>query len=312
MLRTRVAATILAGAAALVAASPPALASPVGYTRATIAGNDNIYTVDLATGAMTLVGDSGLDPASRALSMHPDGTLYGARNGSLYTYNTVTGVASVVGPFDCCGIVQDMTFDGDGNLWLLSSNPSRLFSVNVGTGAATEVGPLNRGLMTGLAVDCDGTMFGTDGATDTLVTIDPTTAAATTVGTFGFDVGSGSLAFDASGTLWMLVRPAAPAGAPSRTMTVNTATGVLSEVAGAVAGNNPSDLALAPPSCPSDPGPTIAAPESPSDPTTPTTPGTPTTPARPTTPATPTTISSPSMSVTVRPTAVLVTPTFTG
>lgn len=234
--------------AGYTAHAPIASAVPIGYTQATISGMDNIYEIDLGTGSMTLVGATGLSPATRALTLGPTGTLYGANAGNLITIDTATGAGTVVGPFGCCSTVDDMAFDAGGNLWLISGSPSSLYSVNVASGAATLVGSVGGRFLSGLAGDCSGSVFGLDAENDDLLTVNTATAAPTAVGPLGFDVASGSLDEDAAGTLWMLARPPV-GGAPSETYTINKTTGAATLVVGSVDGNNPSDVAIAPLVC---------------------------------------------------------------
>jgi hypothetical protein len=146
-----------------------------------------------------------------------------------------------------------MTFDAAGNLWAISGNPSTLYSIDVSTAAATAVGPLNSGLLSGLAGDCTGAVYAASGETDELLTVNTSAATTGAVGPFGVDAGSGSLSFDAAGTLWMMMRPASPPGTASQTLTVDTTTGAATVVAPSVAGNNPSDIALGPLDCPEPP-----------------------------------------------------------
>lgn len=238
--------------------SGPAGADPVGYTRATVSGDDLVYTVDLATGATILVGDTGLTPATRGLTFGPDGTLYGANRGDLVEIDTATGAATVVGAFGCCTIVEDMTFDAYGQLWLLSSNPSHLYRVDLDTGEATHVtGPVNGALLSGLAADCEGTLYAADTENDQLLAIDAAHPdQVTEVGPFGVDLGSASLDTDAGGTLWALARPS-QVGA-SRTYTLDPTDGTATLVQATVTGNGPGDLALNPPDCGDVPLPTTS------------------------------------------------------
>ena len=76
------------------------------------AGAPNVYTVDPTTGVPSLVGDSGLGFAAiGSLDFRADGVLFAAVNiagdggtGSdhLATIDTVTGAATVIGPFGTC------------------------------------------------------------------------------------------------------------------------------------------------------------------------------------------------------------------
>jgi streptogramin lyase len=253
MRRTRFGLLVVVLLGGLFAMASPAQAAPLGFTIENDDGDDLLLSIDLATGDTTLIGDTGLEPATRGMAVAPDGTLYGSHDGSLYTLDTGTGVATLVGPFGCCNTVEAMAFDSSGALWLVSDNPSNLYSVDPATGAATEVGPIDRGLVTGLAATCDGSILGTDGTSDELIAIDPATGDATTVGDFGVDIGMGSLSYDASGELWMLARLPAPPGAPSRTYSVDPATGAATEVAPSVAANNPTSLAISLLDCPEPP-----------------------------------------------------------
>ncbi len=72
------------------------------------AGFSSLYTVNLGTGATTLVGNTGLRFGS--LEFGPDGNLYaggtggGAENGILYRISTATGAASFIGPMGFGGV----------------------------------------------------------------------------------------------------------------------------------------------------------------------------------------------------------------
>jgi hypothetical protein len=253
MRRTKATLLVVLLVGGLFGLTSPAQAAPLGYTIQGLDGVDVLTSIDMATGDTTEIGDTGLDPATRGLAVAPDGTLYGANNGSLYTFDTGTGVATLVGSFGCCDTVEAMAFDSSGGLWMVSNNPSSLFSVDPASGDATEVGDVNEGLLTGLAASCDGSLLATDGDDDELIAIDPATADATTVGDFGVDIGMGSLSYDASGELWMLARLPAPPGAPSRTYTVDESTGAATEVAPTVSGNNPTSLAISLLDCPEPP-----------------------------------------------------------
>lgn len=89
-----------------------------------------------------------------------------------------------------------------------SDGTNHLWSLNLATGVATDIGgPLNYSQIEGLATSAGGTIYGVDDETDTLVTINTSTAVATAVGSgdgnLGVDVNGVGLAFDAAGDLWM-------------------------------------------------------------------------------------------------------------
>jgi hypothetical protein len=223
-------------------------AAPVGYTMMSLDGSGHLYTIDMATGATAAVGDTDLAGSARGLVFAPDGTLFAASAGNLITIDPATAAPTTVGPFGCCSIVTDMAFDAQGDLWMLSGNPSNLYSVDLGTGAATLIGPLGRGPLAGLAGDCTGALYTVVNDTDELVEIDPQTAGSSVVGSLGIDVGGGGMDTDAEGTLWLLDRTTV-SGAPSRTYTIDSSTGAATLVAPAVTGNNPSAIGLAPLDC---------------------------------------------------------------
>ena len=67
----------------------------------------DLYTINQATGATTLVGSTGVNAAGSGvggLTFAPDGTLFAALNDNLYTVNPGTGAATLVGPIGFSGV----------------------------------------------------------------------------------------------------------------------------------------------------------------------------------------------------------------
>ena len=62
-------------------------------------GFNNLYLINQYTGALTHIGALNVSPGMNALAFDSDGTLYGAHSeeGSLYTIDTTTGGATLVG-----------------------------------------------------------------------------------------------------------------------------------------------------------------------------------------------------------------------
>jgi hypothetical protein len=155
-------------------ASPPSSAS--AQDTAFIANGQDLFRVDLATGVLSLVGDTGFPIA--ALALAPSGALYGVEEATdtLVTLDQSTGAATAVGPLgvDIVSYETDMTFGPGGVLWMLASH--RLYTVGLDSGAATlEVG-----------VDVPGTGIAFLGTTlytadDRLWVVDPTTGQGTQV-----------------------------------------------------------------------------------------------------------------------------------
>ena len=82
-----------------------------------------------------------------SLAIAPDGTLYGATQGALYTINPVTGIATLVGSFDNSVIGnsgQNIRFGYDGDLYDtdggVNATSTHLFQISMVTGVATLMG----------------------------------------------------------------------------------------------------------------------------------------------------------------------------
>jgi hypothetical protein len=153
-----------------------------------------LATVNIATGAATPVGAPTGIADLMAIEFAPDGTLYGAswRTNSLYTLDTSTGAATLVGSLGLPGANMDLTWDYQNNtMYGISSsgpNGSLLYTVNLVTGAGTLVTniPGDNCLM-GLATDQAGNFLATDwcSSNSPLYQINPTTGALTNLGLTG-------------------------------------------------------------------------------------------------------------------------------
>ena len=68
----------------------------------------DLYTIDVSTGATTLIGPTGYSPEAslyvQGLTFASDGNLYAAMNDSLYSLDKMTGAASLVGPIGFSGV----------------------------------------------------------------------------------------------------------------------------------------------------------------------------------------------------------------
>lgn len=161
--------------------------SPSGELFASEDSGGDIYRINVATGAATLVGNTGLDfLGNSGLAFRSDGTLF-------------------------------LITDGGGE------DGARLYTVNTATGAATVVGDLTLDTLSSIAFAPDGTLFAIDPDNDFLVTINPTTAAISNVGVLGLGVAiddQQGLDFDSSGTLFLMSEN------PFAVYTVDTTTGV--------------------------------------------------------------------------------------
>ena len=123
----------------------------------------NLYKVDVATGAVTLV----------YLAVPPNGVSSDAWNGMGWDASTSTMYAVTAGG---------------------RTPVSTLVKIDPETADITLVGPItgvgdptNGTAIIDIAIDASGLMYGVDIVTDTLVAIDKTTGEASTIGSIGFD-----------------------------------------------------------------------------------------------------------------------------
>jgi hypothetical protein len=99
----------------------------------------SLYTVDKLTGATASVGV--LSAAIQSLAFRSDGVLFGADDTSLYTINPATAAATLVGSLGLGVGLDNIRFDGSGNLYTMTAEANSLLHlVNQTTGAATLIG----------------------------------------------------------------------------------------------------------------------------------------------------------------------------
>ena len=151
--------------------------------------NDNFGTIDLSTGAFTIIANQGVLLGGLA---DLGGTLYGTSTSvgtsTLYTIDTTTGALTAVGS---TGIAADI-FGGTLNgLFALNTNAGNqaLYSIDPGTGAATLIGSTGltlvgtRGMSSG-----SSTLFVDDN--QSLYTLNLSTGASTLVGSGSEQIGA--------------------------------------------------------------------------------------------------------------------------
>jgi len=186
--------------AALLAATLPAAAETllyataikVHYEQGAVGLECNLYRVNPATGASTLLAPvriEGRDPvAVISLAIHPaTGVVYGITAGltqdrprSLVSIDPGTGNVSVIGPLG--EIASDLSFSHEGTLYAWLPARNQLARVSVTTGRATPLGESGiTGLMGGgMAIDERGVAYvAATGATGTLDTVDTETGQGT-------------------------------------------------------------------------------------------------------------------------------------
>jgi PEP-CTERM motif len=157
-----------------------------------------LYNLSTTNAALTPIGSTGLSlPAD--IQFAPNGTLYAFTAGgssTLYTINPVTAKATAVGPLGISSIFEGgLAFSPGGIAYGTngdnSGNP-QLFSINLNTGQATVIGTISGGDhdINGLAYRSDGKLIGLDRVTNSLLVIDPTTAASSVLAAIGPTVGA--------------------------------------------------------------------------------------------------------------------------
>jgi len=85
-----------------------------------------------------------------------------------------------------------------------SDGTDHLGMIDLDSGLFTEIGPVGFASVEALAFAPDGTLYGIDDATETLITLDLTTGAGRAVGSLGTTVNDPGLAFDILGNLWLV------------------------------------------------------------------------------------------------------------
>lgn len=185
---TRACAMLAAGLFSL-SLTAAAVAGPIAYSVQSN-GNDHLYSIDLATGVATDMGALSFGDAE-GLSFAGN-QLYAIGGTTAEFWNITTPPGTLVGATGPrSGIDAGLAFDTAGGIMYNVNSAvggSELYTINLGTGAATSVGTTST-YMDGLAIDGSGNAFGIDGGfTDSLYSINLGTGAATLIGSLGFSV----------------------------------------------------------------------------------------------------------------------------
>ena len=217
-----------------MAASVAAIGAPIGYSVRSDS-DDNLYRIDLATGAATLVGPSGFGKIE-GLAMSPAGELYAvdpqASSPQLLRCSTAVSTSALCAPVSATtlGIAPStspvgLAFLPNGELYLAVN--ATIYSVNPTTGAASNRGAPGRVAIAGMAgtaptQSCASGLFALSANANpaTLYCVNTTTGALTSLGTVtpsSLDAG-----FDAdrtTGLLWEITN-----GNPSQVFSIDPET----------------------------------------------------------------------------------------
>jgi DNA-binding beta-propeller fold protein YncE len=192
-----------------------------------------LFSIDISTGAATLIGATGLSIIEGDLALNPvTGVLYGVQQVGasvlqLFTVDLDTGAGTIVGAVAGGADLSALSFDTAGNLFVLDTGTDRLLRVDDTTGAVLDSVALSLPLGTRAGMDVDpetGVMYVADGGTagtDSLYTLDTTTGALALAGATGVSGGLAGLTAVAGAPTTLVLLPLALAlvagfGAPRR------------------------------------------------------------------------------------------------
>ena len=154
-----------------------------------------VFTLDLLTGAPTLVGTSGISGWQGIAARPGDGALFAInQSNTFYSINKSTGAATVIAG-GVGSLITALEFDPFGILWGIEFGSGAFGTIDPLTGIFASAGTTNTGFQ-GLTFDGSGTAYASNTSTDSLYTVNLTTGTATLVGSMngtGFVKG---LAFD--------------------------------------------------------------------------------------------------------------------
>lgn len=162
---------------------------------------DQLYRVDPATGAVTLVGSTALNGLGTPAGLAWGGSqmyVIDLDGGELFTLDLNTGSPTLIGTSGMVGWQGLAARPSDGALFATNQD-GKIYSINATTGAATLVGSTG-GLQTALAFDGGGTLWTVDIFTGVLGTVNTTTGALTAGATSVS--GLQGLTFSANGTAY--------------------------------------------------------------------------------------------------------------
>lgn len=151
-----------------------------------------LYTIDVISGEMTLIGASGL--GFNCLAYDPSGSVMygvyydGISDDYLYTIDLTTGAATEVGFVQTGGLVIGLACNSSGELFATDIITDQLISINPATGEGTNIGPLGIDISFAQSLEYDNEndilYAGAYTTSGQLYTVDPTTGTATYVAEF--------------------------------------------------------------------------------------------------------------------------------
>ncbi|MBU0718478.1 MAG: DUF4394 domain-containing protein [Planctomycetes bacterium] len=169
--------SILAVACLTIAAASTVQANLVAIERDT----GNLFEVSTTDASLTLIGNTGV-AALGALDYANDGYLYGLTTGlsaALYRIDPADASSTLVGLVGAYMFEGGLAITPEGFAYAVNggdTGDARIFTIDLATGAGTEVGPLgDRRDVDGLGLRDDGMLIGLDRVNNELITINPVT-----------------------------------------------------------------------------------------------------------------------------------------
>jgi hypothetical protein len=148
----------------------------------------NIGEVDLSTGSVTIIGNTGAGVALHDLGFTENGDLYGTGFTTFYSVNTATGAATTVSDYNGAGNGGINALVGDGSeLYAASNRTTNLYCLDPTTFAVkTLTGNTLANSAGDLTIGADGNLFEADKNGDLeKITIDGDSFSASIVGSMG-------------------------------------------------------------------------------------------------------------------------------
>jgi hypothetical protein len=223
------------------------------YASTSAGATGELYIINQANGALIqdigpLNDASGLNYPITGLAFSPSGVLYGssgdkfaASQAKLVTINPATAQVTLVGSFNAgvnntSGVpatMGDIEFDAAGNLYGVASiGGPNLYSINVGTGQATLVGPNGAATSTtggGLAISPGNVFYGTP-TSARFGTYNPATGTYTNISNPAKPAGGGYGALSFDGGILYGINVGSGSPPPTHLVTFNLTTGVITDL----------------------------------------------------------------------------------
>ncbi|MFN0125889.1 MAG: hypothetical protein ACKV19_04290 [Verrucomicrobiales bacterium] len=194
--------------------------------------DDALATIDPNSGIVTDVGSFGVNDTMTDIAFDSNGDLFGISFGRLYSINSSTGAATSVGPGWATGM-NALEIVGT-TAYAMSSTDDNLWSIDLGTGIASNLGSLGTGTSSsGDLALFNGDMYGSINipADNALLDVDVAVPGASSIVGAGFGVTNIFGLAEDGGLLYALE-------SGGGIYTVNTGTGTLNNIGSAVFTSN--------------------------------------------------------------------------